>query len=272
MVEFQSKKVSEHITRIRGIAGEYMYLVEGTERAALIDTGSGIGSLRGYIERLTNKPYIILLTHGHLDHAMGASEFDAEIYMNPADNEVYKEHSDMEMRKRSLEGLAWEIRSQIMENEYIPVKEREFIAVDTGDCFDLGGLTLETYACPGHTPGSVTFLIREERTLLLGDACNPFTFLFLEYSLPVKAYRQVLRRLKEQTDGKYDRVYLSHGEGEGDKCMIDSVIQVCEDILAGNVDDVPFEFMGERAYVAKAMTPKMRRLDGGIANIVYRKF
>lgn len=271
MVEFHSKKISEHVTRIYGVAGEYMYLVEGAKCAALIDTGSGVGSLKAYVDKLTDKPYVILLTHGHLDHAMGASEFDTEIYMNPADREVYKEHSDMELRKKSLAGTAQEVRDQIKESDYIPVKEKQFLAVNTGDCFDLGGVTLETYACPGHTPGSVTFLIKEERTLILGDACNPFTFLFLEYSLPVGEYKQVLEKLKEQTDGKYDRVYLSHGEGEGDKRMIDSVMQVCEDILTGNVDDVPFEFMGEQAYVAKAMTPGMRRLDGGIANIVYRK-
>lgn len=271
MVKFYSEKVSENVTRIHGIAGEYMYLAEGAERAALIDTGSGVGSLKEYVGKLTDKPYIILLTHGHLDHAMGASEFDTEIYMNPADHAVYKEHSDMKLRKRSLEGVAREVRDRIEESDYIPVREKKFLSLDTGDCFDLGGLTLETYACPGHTPGSVTFLIKEERTLLLGDACNPFTFLFLEYSLSVEAYKQVLEKLKKQTAGKYDRVYLSHGEGEGDKHMIDSAIQVCEDILNGNVDDVPFEFMGEQAYVAKAMTTGMRRLDGGIANIVYRK-
>ncbi len=32
-----------------------MYLVEGTERAALIDTGSGIGSLKALAETLTGK-------------------------------------------------------------------------------------------------------------------------------------------------------------------------------------------------------------------------
>lgn len=76
MVEFFSEKCSEHVTRIYGLAGEQMYLVEGTQKAALVDTGSGAGSLRQYVETLTERPVIVLLTHGHVDHAMGAPEFD----------------------------------------------------------------------------------------------------------------------------------------------------------------------------------------------------
>ena len=43
MVQFHAEKISEHATRIYGLAGEQMYLVEGTQRAALVDTGSGAG-------------------------------------------------------------------------------------------------------------------------------------------------------------------------------------------------------------------------------------
>ena len=45
MVTFQSEKISEHLTRIHGITGELMYLAEGTGKAALIDTGSGVGNI-----------------------------------------------------------------------------------------------------------------------------------------------------------------------------------------------------------------------------------
>ena len=38
MVEFFSEKCSEHVTRIYGLAGEQMYLVEGTQKAALTIT------------------------------------------------------------------------------------------------------------------------------------------------------------------------------------------------------------------------------------------
>ena len=270
MVTFQSEKISEHLTRIHGITGELMYLAEGTEKAALIDTGSGIGSLRALVDTLTDKPCIVLLTHGHVDHAMGAPEFDTEIYMNPADNAVHDEHSNLEFRKGSLQNMPEEIVSRIEESDYIPLRTKEYLPLMHGDTFDLGGLTLEAYACPGHTPGSMVILFKEERSLLLGDACNPFTFLFSDHCLYVEEYKESLKTLKEQTDGKYDHVYLSHGSGDGEANMIEGVIQVCDDIMTGNTDDMPYDFMGEKAFLAKALTPK-GRADGGVGNIVYKK-
>ena len=44
------------------------FLVEGEEKAALIDTGCGIGDIAGIVRELTDKPLVILITHGHHDH------------------------------------------------------------------------------------------------------------------------------------------------------------------------------------------------------------
>jgi hypothetical protein len=62
---FKTEKVSERITRIYAFSSELMYLVEGDDRAALLDSGSGIGFVRPLVEQLTQKPVIVLLTHGH---------------------------------------------------------------------------------------------------------------------------------------------------------------------------------------------------------------
>ena len=58
-----------------------MYLLEGKEKALLIDTGWGAGNLRGYVEKLTDKPIIVVNTHYHPDHAGGNGEFE-EVYMS----------------------------------------------------------------------------------------------------------------------------------------------------------------------------------------------
>ena len=67
---FRSEKIQERITRIYAFSTELMYLVEGNDRAALLDTGSGIGFVRPYVETLTSKPISVFLTHGHVDHAI----------------------------------------------------------------------------------------------------------------------------------------------------------------------------------------------------------
>jgi len=266
MVNFRTEKVSPAITRIFGTSGELWYLVEGSEKAALLDTGSGIGHMKPLIAGLTDKPLMILLTHGHVDHANGAAEFDCPVYMNSADAEIFDAHKAFAVRR---ECAPPEIRDAIEDSDMIPLPTAPFRELHHGDTFELGGLTIEAYACVGHTPGSMVFLLQQERTVLLGDACNSFSFLFLDYCAPIEVYRQNLLVLKEQLAGNYDRVLLSHGDGNSPVDMIDGVVAVCDDILAGRADDVPFSFMGRSALIAKAVAGPGRRADGGVGNVVY---
>lgn len=98
-----------------------------------------------------------------------------------------------------------------------------FLDLKDGDIFDLGGVHLDIFSCAGHTPGSVTVLVREERTLIVGDACSNFTFLAGEESLPVALYEKNLRAMKRKTDGKYGRVLEAHGTGE----LPPTLLKVC---------------------------------------------
>ena len=267
MITFESTKISPTTTRIRAPGFELMYLVEGKEKAALIDTGSGLGFLRAHIEKLTDKPIVVLLTHGHVDHAMGAGEFET-VYMNHVDDYIYTQHADMDFRRDGL----FLCPQKVEEEEIIPVKPLEEIhQMAGGDSFDLGDLHIDIYDLPGHTRGSVAMLIREERVLLLGDACNYLTFLHEPYSTTIKEYKANLETLKPQVEGKYDAVYLSHGPGDGSVELIDGVIQVCQDIMDGKTDDVPFGFKDSKGFLAKAEIERDVRIDGGVGNVIYSK-
>lgn len=90
MLHFKTEKVTDRITRIFCFL-ELMYLTEGDNAAALLDSGSGFGNLKDCIDGLTDKPLIVLLTHGHVDHAMGADEFQT-VYMSRKDHDIFKEH------------------------------------------------------------------------------------------------------------------------------------------------------------------------------------
>ena len=269
MITFKAEKISPSTTRILAPGLELMYLVEGEKTAALIDTGSGIGHLRAFVETLTEKPVIVLLTHGHVDHAMGAAEFD-KVYMSHVDDYIYVKHADEASRREGF-FLCTQL-DQMEEDDFIPAKDIDSILdMAEGDSFDLGGVHIDIYACPGHTLGSLVMLIREERVLLLGDACNYLTFMHEPYSTTISEYAKNLRRLKPLVAGKYDKVYLSHGPGDGDVGLIDGVIQVCEDIMQGKTDDVPFGFKDSTGYLAKAEIRQDVRVDGGIGNVVYNK-
>ena len=159
MVTFKTEKVSDRVTRIFGICTELMYLVEGEDKAALIDTGSGFGSLKQTVEKLTDKPVIVLLTHGHVDHAMGAGEFET-VYMNHNDDDIFKKHGEASIRWDSLRMS--EEYAEVAPADYIPTADAaRFYTLKEGDRFDLGGCTLSAYACYGHTCGSMVFFWRK---------------------------------------------------------------------------------------------------------------
>ena len=263
--EFRTEKVTDRITRIFAHSGELMYLVEGEEKAALLDTGSGIGFFRPLVESLTDKPLIVLITHGHVDHAMGASEFPSGcVYINKEDAYIYEQHSTHAFRKAGLSMMGPAGEAVVPEEDFTPERPiSDFNDLKEGDRFDLGGVSVEMFACPGHTKGSLVMRLPEERVVLLGDACNSFTFVFQDYSTTLSVFRDSLIRLKGLLEGRYDRVLASHGDGELVKDVIAENIALCGRILAGEDDAAPMEFMGASGRVGIA------RGEPGHGNIVY---
>ena len=73
---FRVEEINPCLVRITDVADTHFYLIRGDRKAALLDTGVGCGDLRSLVERLTDKPLIVLITHGHIDHAMGAGQFE----------------------------------------------------------------------------------------------------------------------------------------------------------------------------------------------------
>lgn len=268
---FSSEKVTNTITRIRAFSGEQMYLVEGTKKAVLVDTGTGVGDLRAYISTLTKLPVTVVVTHGHIDHAIGAARFN-EVYMSFLDKAVYEERCTQKNRDLYLSSSLQYV--DVEESDYFSIHPPVFFQdLKDGSIFDLGGITLETISCGGHSPGSMMILIQEERVLITGDACNYFTMLQGGTCLGLSAYENNLKAAKARIKERYETVYLSHGNVTAPVTLIDEVLAVIRDIKENRDDKILFEYMGIKGYVAKAYgkngSSSYMRLDGGFGNIVY---
>ncbi len=274
---FTNEKISERVTRIFGITGEIMYLAEGDEKAVLIDTGVGVGRLDEYVKTLTDKPITVLLTHGHIDHAMGAPLF-SDVRMSDEDAAIYNDPNSAADRNSYVKALLSfmypdeDVFATLTEDDFIVsdfANDEQLGKIEDGDIFDLGNLHVQANACAGHTPGSMTFLIAEERMLITGDAANNNTLLNFDYCPSIEEYRNNLIWLKMAVDGFYDRVLISHGSGDIKNDLIESMIELCGEIIDGKDDKTEIDVMGKKAYLAKNRDEKYERLDGETRDIVY---
>ena len=270
MTKFVTKTVAEGVASICGMFNERMYLVEGSHTSALIDSGSGYGSLLEAVKRLTSKPVILLLTHGHTDHVMGAGEFQ-DVWFNEADRKIYRQHSDLQFRLSHLT-LFRKGESVAMEDVIPPADPSRFHPLREGDRFDLGDVTLEAFACLGHTPGSMIFLDRKRRLLFSGDAFSNSTMLLDPDCFSVEGLLHSLLSCQARLENSFDRVLEAHGNGELPANIMDGVIDVCRELLAGQSDRVPYEFHGLTGFLAKKRKPhSLEREDGGTGNVIYQE-
>ena len=144
------------------------YLVEG-DRLALVDSGLRWNprTVLRYIESLGRKPEeldLVLATHSHPDHTSGAQAIrrrtGAEVVAHAYDT---RKHSDHQV-SLSYMGVFTSLRVPLPFLRYTPVDR----AVADGDVLDvLGGIRV--IHTPGHTPGSVCYLLEGRGVLFSGD-------------------------------------------------------------------------------------------------------
>ena len=264
---YTAEKITDIITRIKMPGNVFAYIAEGSERAAVIDTGFGLGPFREYVEeKLQGKPYDLILTHGHLDHAGGAAQFD-QVYMNLRDLEVARAHTEKKLRAGFMKGSGLEFEDSDLADE----KTEGYTPLQYGQKFDLGNEVLEIVNLGGHTPGSVGILFTEERILLAGDACCSFTLLFGgKESLSVREYRNNLIETWEKYHDRFDTMIYSHPHNYGGPEVMTQMIELCNEILEGRDDRIEKPGMfGQHSYIAKATDQFGRRPDGKIANLQY---
>lgn len=266
MTKYRHERISSSTTRIIDIAGVACYLIEGRQKACLVDTCCGYHDLKRYVSTLTHLPVCVILTHGHYDHTGSASLFD-DVYMSSLDLPVLADHN-----KHRHDFFVYDQKTIASLKDYdyqhlnplLTVQPRELY---DHQVFDLGGLHLKMIHVPGHTPGMMCVIIEEERAIIFGDACGNSVLLHDEYATTVSTYLQSLQVLKN-CDSQYDHIYRNHGSFVSQKELLDEVIACSQLILSHQDDHMPIEMYGRTLYAAKAMSGGQRS-DGRYGNIIY---
>ena len=272
---FSTDKLSDSVTRIHGMGGELCYLIEGNERALLIDGLTGVGSLKAFVRELTELPVMMAATHGHIDHVGAAWEY-GEVFINPDDIALMytPHHSEPAGRLgfASAPSFTGEPKRTVPTLADVPApRPVKTYPIYEGDIFDLGGIQIEVIQVPGHTQGTVVFLDRAARVVYSGDACNANTLLCLPGSTTIEEYKESLLHFKTfQKD--FDVMYGGHGAVAVPNTIIDDGIAMCERILAGTDESVETPAIdGGTAFLGSARGEHYLPVCGGFCNIMYAK-
>ena len=229
---FETKELGVGIWSIAGPSNDLMYLVLGQERAMLVDTGMGIGDLGRLVKSLTDKPLVVVNTHGHPDHAGGNANFE-EVWLPSRDDAIRHEMATYNYRLNDLKAFHGEDSPVFRQLRAGLVKDRPYRArpIQVGQIFDLGGRRFEVLELSGHTPGSLCFLNAQEKIMFTGDSIiETPVWLYLKHSRPVQTYHAALLRVKAR-EKEFETLLPGHQPTPVGRQHLDDLIQCAEQAL-----------------------------------------
>lgn len=172
----------------------------GTPECVLIDPGFHTpAEQEEYVSFLQGrKPLAILLTHAHLDHVFGVKTlqdlYDIPVYMNPAEQATIDNHW-----KRMPGSFAY--------------ADYTFTSIDIADgqILQIGPMSFDVIATPGHSLGSVCFLCAAEKVLFSGDTL--FAGTIGRSDLPGGDYDTLIHSIMDKLMGLDGDVTIFPGHG-----------------------------------------------------------
>jgi glyoxylase-like metal-dependent hydrolase (beta-lactamase superfamily II) len=207
-------KLKDHVWVVETSDNCTMYIIEGSKKALLIDTGTRCDSLDKIVRKITPKPLEVVLTHGHSDHAGNIHYFD-DVFMHKADFFM-------------VQGYQGKVNF-----------------VDEGYVFDLGDRKIEVCHTPAHTPGSIILLDRANGDCYSGDAFGSNqVWLQLQPLSPITDYIKACKRMLAFIDNGIPRIYCGHyvylKKPIGKEYMT-KMLTLAEELKSGTAKDIkPF--------------------------------
>jgi hydroxyacylglutathione hydrolase len=130
---------------------------EKTKKAAVVDPGGDLDHIREAIAQSGVSVEKIILTHGHIDHAGGAAELREDLGV-PIEGPHEADRFLLERLAEQGQAYGFPARA-VAPDRWL----------NEGDTVTVGDLTLDVLHCPGHSPGSVVLVSKDQRFALVGD-------------------------------------------------------------------------------------------------------
>ena len=219
---FEARKIDADTTliiepHIHVLEQANMFLVEGSERDMVLDTGMGVIPFRPYLDSLRQDPekeIICVSSHTHIDHIGAVHEFEIRL-VHPAEADEMANPSGLTslFRRDMPEALL----QTFLDAGYPPIGETliealPFVGYDPetyrlqgapatgllnhGDTVDLGNHVYEVLHLPGHSPGGIGLFEHETGILFGADAIYDGPLIYEGPGMSVDAYRKTFDLLK----------------------------------------------------------------------------
>jgi len=191
------------------MSNESLYLIEGSDKAILIDAGTNIADLDKIVASITGKPVTLVVTHVHPDHTGSAINYWNEIYIHPADT--------------------------VNIPAFMPDYKGEIKFISEGDVFDLGGRQILVVHTPGHTPGSLVFMDYGQGYGFSGDSFGSGNLLLSTDFTTLLGTCKKMKAIIEEHN--INLLYPGHYFGTNGETpqRINDMITICEGILSGEL-------------------------------------
>lgn len=198
----------------------HCYLLNGSSRSLLIDTGMGIADIKPIVTELAVHPVTAVPTHVHWDHIGGLWNFP-DFYVHEEELSWISDGFPLPLAM---------IRSYVGDCDDLPCgfnvdSYRIFQGMPTkvlrGDgIIDLGSRTIEVLHTPGHSPGHMCFWEPDRGYLYTGDLVYLGELYAFYPSTDPQAY---LSSIKKLVDLPVCRLFPGHRSLDIDPRIIESI-------------------------------------------------
>lgn len=173
----------------------HCYLLNGSDRSLLIDTGLGISNIYDEVVKFTNKPITAVATHIHWDH-IGGHQYFPDFYAHAGELDWLNGKFPLSMetiREMVIDRCDLPNNFNVYDYELFQGMPTKIVA--DHDVIDIGGRQIEVLHTPGHSPGHLCFWEKDKGYLFTGDLVYK-DILFAYYpSTDPEAYLASLKKI-----------------------------------------------------------------------------
>ena len=212
------------------------WLIAGSERSCLLDTGLGLADIRAAVESVERSPTFVVNSHVHFDHVGGNELFEqTEMHrLGPGWIEHGSRPEELAAYRRIARGMqaSWERLLQADREGWFQIGPDEVLRpwpeagieragwriapppptalLEDGDRIELGDRTLRVIHTPGHAAEHIVLVDEAAGILFAQDQAYYGPHLVYEPGTDIQAFARSTRRLADELVGQIRIVYAAH--------------------------------------------------------------